>query len=173
MNVYEGKSKWYTIRAKTWSSVHTWQSGQKLPFFFWTEHIPQRGVSLTYWLTSDRPQLEHFMHLPHSCWWKSKESLRKVSVCHTFPPPCTRIFSEHIFNLHIWLTYPFAAPGDGEFLVSLLHALVVKHVLAGGTPSSVLGWVVRSSANQAKGALPASPVVQRGWRGNFNLIFRP
>ena len=70
---------------------------------------------------------------------KIKGIITEVSVCHTFPPPCIRIFCEHIFNLHIWLTYPFATPGDGEFLVSLLHALMVKDVLAGGTPSSVLG----------------------------------
>ena len=120
MNVYEAKSKWYTIRGKTWSSVHTWQSGQKLPFFFWTEHIPQRGVSLTYWLTSDRPQLEHFMHLPHSCWWKSNDiytsvwNLLKYSLViyksHRFiPENCEHVFFCMVITLLIpirsWWNY--------------------------------------------------------------------
>ena len=123
MNVYEGKSKWYTIRAKTWSSVHTWQSGQKLPFFFWTEHIPHRGVSLTYWLTSDRPQLEHFMHLPHSCWWKSKESLRKCLFVILFPLHVSgyfvSIFSTYTFG---WLTHLLPLAMASFLWASCMHS---------------------------------------------------
>ena len=75
----------------------------------------------------------------------------------------------HAVNL-CRMSYPKRTPGHGQPSMTLLHALVVKDVLALGASRRQV-FFLGSAADLAQGAPPARPVVERGRRGRGRQVF--